>query len=407
MSSITKCSVRHFRFSARFECRKQEVLHLIGVRQRAVFLKKSLRLYERKIYETSRLIDDVRNKQLNELICLSASSKISALSVSDQSDASLKGIQYSMRRHRVRSLETNSSRHRNRLGGLSAIYLEKVSELLASGEVFPRELVDSNIRIVKLQISGNTRRVYVFWSVCSDTASSTSKVTYLQQLLDRSAVAVRHALSQSCHSSVLPPFQFVYDTGVDRVTETLRLLSQVDFGPDHRPADPTHSNTHHPTALQPARLIRERSRMLDGLTSTIQSSRMSSSPAPDESATSVEKLNHTAGDGNAAGLPRAPIVVEILANMRKSSAEHRHPGIVSFPEVVNPDQHRRAMFQRAANKRSRDIKRQLSVAKWMLDADMASVVSAETTCSDSAYSPESDYDTEDSQTSPELPHDGL
>ncbi|XP_037076058.1 uncharacterized protein LOC119097116 [Pollicipes pollicipes] len=255
---------------------------------------------------------------------------------------------------RVRPLRAASAKHRHRLEALSAIYLARVTELLSTGEVLPG-LLDDGVLISKVQLSGNMRLVYVFW-----TAPASADERALAERLEASSRDVRDALTQQRVTGHVPGVKFVRDSDNTALLEVERQLALADFGPDFVPTDPTHFVKRQGVLGRPL----STSHTADLLSGNRAPAAGPGEPEPPEMPHSTGGLNHAA------------ILAEVQRRIQRSTAPHRQVAV--YPEAVTPapppapgseldEQASFARFtrqQKWARLRRGRVKKSVSVDEW-------------------------------------------
>ncbi|XP_043222097.1 uncharacterized protein LOC122381686 [Amphibalanus amphitrite] len=219
---------------------------------------------------------------------------------------------------RIRPLRAGSARHRHRLEALSAIYLQRLTELLCLGELLP-DLADTGLAVTRVQLSGNMRLLYVFW-----TCSAGADERRIASRLEEAGRPLRAALTQQRVTGHVPGIKFVRDVESSLLQEVERRLAVADFGPDFVPTDPTHLVKRQGVLGLP--LTAQHTEHLLGSDSLDGGS--SDDSAPDSVFEELE-MPHTTG-----GLNRAAILAEVEERLLKASALHRQ--VELHPEAVTP-----------------------------------------------------------------------
>ncbi|XP_063586061.1 uncharacterized protein LOC134763495 [Penaeus indicus] len=122
----------------------------------------------------------------------------------------------------------------HRLHILNKVFLEKISDMMATGEV-SSQLSGHGVEITKVQVQPNVVGINVYWiSKEPQFDDSVSKV------LQESAPRLRHELSQLRVLGHVPRITFVKDEKFYKMAEVEKRLSLADFGEGFEPTDATH-----------------------------------------------------------------------------------------------------------------------------------------------------------------------
>ncbi|XP_037778617.1 uncharacterized protein LOC119575192 [Penaeus monodon] len=122
----------------------------------------------------------------------------------------------------------------HRLQILNKVFLEKISDIMATGEV-SSQLSGHGVEITKVQVLPNVLGINVYWI---------SKEPHLDDIvskvLQENAPRLRHELSQLRVLGHVPRITFVRDEKFYKVAEVEKRLSLADFGEGFEPTDATH-----------------------------------------------------------------------------------------------------------------------------------------------------------------------
>jgi len=122
-----------------------------------------------------------------------------------------------------------SGRVLRRVGVLSTVFMEHVTNLLATGEV-STEIHGLGMEVTQVKISSDFTCVNVYW-YCSEP----EKEKQLESILGGIGGHVRHILSQLRVIGEVPPIVFIKDTKYTRLMEVENILLNLDFGEDYEP----------------------------------------------------------------------------------------------------------------------------------------------------------------------------
>ncbi|XP_042868113.1 uncharacterized protein LOC122250654 isoform X2 [Penaeus japonicus] len=136
----------------------------------------------------------------------------------------------------------------HRLQVLNKVFLEKISDIMATGEV-SSQLSGHGVEITKVQVLPHIVGINVYWiSKKPQFDDNVSKV------LQENAPHLRHELSQLRVLGHVPHITFVKDHRFYKIAEVERCLSIADFGEGFEPTDATH---HVKTALTVTTMLNE------------------------------------------------------------------------------------------------------------------------------------------------------
>lgn len=120
-----------------------------------------------------------------------------------------------------------------RMQVLNKVFMERITDLMATGEVEP-ELLNRGIEVSHVNISPDFKIVNVYW-VDHDNPGA-SNVTSTEQALQKCASQLRHELSQLRVIGCVPPLKFVKSKQSARIKEIERMLRIADYGADYEPS---------------------------------------------------------------------------------------------------------------------------------------------------------------------------